>query len=123
MPASSAKEKTGEHSKYASSSKPFPSDKNTTASSSRLTDTVSSGAGNKSLVSVPNTQNNTFKVRKDMPYMFPGSTPTTTDIPIFREEFLEHNKVIIFNKEYLQYFRAGHWKGDFLIKATQDTCM
>lgn len=88
MAASTAKE----NSKYASSSKPCSSDKNTTASSSRLTDTAASGAGNKSLVSVPNTQNNTFKVRKDMPYMFPGSTPTTTDIPIFREEFLEHNK-------------------------------
>merc|ERR1711894_826977 len=27
-----------------------------------------------------------------MPFMYTGSTTATTDIPIFREEFLEHNK-------------------------------
>ena len=48
---------------------------------------------NPGLRTTPHTQNNTFKVRNDMSYMYTGSAASTTDIPIFREEFLEHNKV------------------------------
>ena len=48
---------------------------------------------NPGLKTTQHTQNNTFKVRNDMSYMYTGSTASTTDIPIFREEFLEHNKV------------------------------
>ena len=49
--------------------------------------------GSPGLRTTPHTQNNTFKVRNDMSYMYTGSAASTTDIPIFREEFLEHNKV------------------------------
>ena len=49
--------------------------------------------GNPGLKTTLHTPNNTFKVRNDMSYMYTGSAASTTDIPIFREEFLEHNKV------------------------------
>ena len=56
--------------------------------------TVAVLQGNPGLRTTQHTQNNTFKVRNDMSYMYTGSAASTTDIPIFREEFLEHNKVI-----------------------------
>ena len=49
--------------------------------------------GNPALRTTQHSENNTFKVRNDMSYMYTGSAASTTDIPIFREEFLEHNKV------------------------------
>ena len=71
-----------------------PAEKNNTVSSSRSFESVSVNNG-KTITTSTNSQNNTFKVRKDTSY-YTGSSPITTDIPIFREEFLEHNKVRIY---------------------------
>ena len=64
--------------------------KNKIVSNSRTSDAPTTPLGN---TTVSHSQNNTIKVRKDMHYMY--ASPATTDIPIFREEFLEHNKVLI----------------------------
>ena len=64
--------------------------KNKIVSTSRTSDGPTTTLEN---TTVSHSQNNTIKVRKDMHYMY--ASPATTDIPIFREEFLEHNKVLI----------------------------
>ena len=67
-------------------------EKNNVLPASRSSESISVNSGNKSITTSTNSQNNTFKVRRDTSY-YTGSAPITTDIPIFREEFLEHNKV------------------------------
>ena len=121
---SSAKEKSKDNSKYASHySKTSPSDKNAIVSTqpSRMTDSANSGVGKKISVADSETQNNTFKVRKDMPFMYTGSTTATTDIPIFREEFLEHNKVHnikhIFTKSQERPFSIENHSGIKIFKS------
>ena len=90
MGTSGNKEKSGENAKNSSSTKLSP-DKTNSVPSSRSLESESVNSGNKTNNTTTNTHN-TFKVRKDTSY-YSGGAPITTDIPIFREEFLEHNKV------------------------------
>ena len=91
MGTSGNKEKSGENTKNSSSTTKPSSDKTNSVSSSRSVESVSVNSGNKTNNTTTNSHN-TFKVRKDTSY-YSGGAPITTDIPIFREEFLEHNKV------------------------------
>ena len=91
MTASGNKEKSVDNVKHSSAASKITQEKNNALPSSRSSESMSN-SGNKSITSSTNSQNNTFKVRRDTSY-YTGSAPITTDIPIFREEFLEHNKV------------------------------
>jgi len=91
MTASGTNEKSAENVKHSIAASKITKDKNNVLPSSRSSESISVNSENKSITST-NSQNNTFKVRRDTSY-YTGSAPITTDIPIFREEFLEHNKV------------------------------
>ena len=92
MTASGNKEKSVDNVKHSSAASKITPEKNNVLPSSRSSESMSVNSGNKSITTSTNSQNNTFKVRRDTSY-YTGSAPITTDIPIFREESLEHNKV------------------------------
>ena len=102
MTASATKEKSGDNTKHNSSTKSSP-EKSTVVPSNRSTESMSASSGNKPHKISSSAQNNTFKVRTDTAF-YTGTTPTTTDIPIFREEFLEHNKVLMYLNRLLWIF-------------------
>ena len=95
MTASGTKEKSADNVKHSIAASKITQEKNNLLPSSRSAESISVNSGNKSITTSTNSQNNTFKVRRDTSY-YTGSAPITTDIPIFREEFLEHNKVFFF---------------------------
>merc|ERR1712223_310244 len=84
-------EKSGDNVKHSIAASKITPEKNNVLPASRSSESISVNSGNKSITTSTNSQNNTFKVRRDTSY-YTGSAPITTDIPIFREEFLEHNK-------------------------------
>merc|ERR1712223_895224 len=84
-------EKSGDNVKHSIAASKITQEKNNLLPSSRSSESISVNSGNKPITTSTNSQNNTFKVRRDSSY-YTGSAPVITDIPIFREEFLEHNK-------------------------------